>query len=106
MLFLSYPTADIIKDGFIFDFMALRLNKRRTYPGSPYECGCMDVTHYEGRFTPCKSSIVNNRRRHVIDITDKELHEYVIAYFHGVRRYSVIQKNSKYAFIGPSERTM
>jgi hypothetical protein len=93
MFYLSHPTADIIKDEFIFDFMALRLNEQRTFKGSPYQCGREDISTYDGRFTPRKFLIVNKRRRHVEDIEDEELHEYVIAYFHGWRWYNIKRKN-------------
>ncbi len=46
MLFLSHPTADIIKDSMLFDFMAIKIKYHmKIRRGSAFNCGFVDGVH-------------------------------------------------------------
>ncbi len=84
-LYLSHPTADIVKDETIFKFMALRnSDSDKTKSGSPYICGCTDTWDPEGRFNSRKYERDSNGiRHHNTDLPITEHREYLFAYLHG-----------------------
>ncbi len=81
MLFLSTPTAGIVKNAFIFDFMALRLEKHRR--GSPVNCGMVDTSMKYRYYKPRKFSItLHGQRSTTYTLTDKEYEECTAAFLH------------------------
>ena len=65
MLFLSTPTADIVKNSFIFDFMALRLEKHTggVIRGSAFSCGLTDTWIKHRFFRPRQFTITPEGQR-------------------------------------------
>ncbi len=74
MFYLSHPTAELIEGTSIFEFMALRTNKERTYPGSPHYCGLVDYM--------CRHLIYNPRKFGTTNLTDEERGDYQVTYLH------------------------
>jgi len=100
MLFLSHPTADMMKDSLIFDFMAIRFNKYRTNTntinsrGTPWNCGYVDAVMGHRYFRPRKFTInTNGERSTKLTLEDEEHHEYLVSYRH----------SSKLQMIGPHD---
>jgi hypothetical protein len=87
MLFLSTPTADIVKHSFIFDFMALRLEKhRRRIRGSAFSCGLTDTWIKHRFFRPRQFTITPEGQRSTkLTLEDGDYNEYVAAYLHSSR---------------------
>ncbi len=81
MLYLSTPTADIVKNSFIFEFMALRLAKHGR--GSPFDCGIVDTTMKHRYYQPRKFSItLHGQRSTKFTLDDREHEEYTASFLH------------------------
>ncbi len=87
MLYLSHPTADIVKNSFIFDFMTLRLGKhRRRIRGSAFNCGLTDTWMKHRFFRPRQFTInPEGQRSTKLTLEDEDYHEYMVAYLHSSR---------------------
>ncbi len=87
MLYLSTPSADIIKNSYIFEFMALRLGKyKRQIRGSPFNCGLTDSWMHHRYFCPRLFTITPQGQRSTKMTLEQEEHdEYVAAYLHASR---------------------
>ena len=100
MLFLSHPTADIMKDSMMFGFMVIKHNKyrintsNRNSRGTPWNCGYVDAIKGHRFFRPRKFTInTNGERSTKLTLNDEEHHEYVVSYRH----------SSKVQNIGPRD---
>jgi hypothetical protein len=84
-LYLSHPTADIVKEETIFIFMALRHSDSYTTRAcGPYMCGCTDVWDPAGRFRPRKYDIgLDGRRHHDLELNLCDRGQYTVSYLHG-----------------------
>ena len=87
MLFLSTPTADIVKNAYIFDVMALRLEKhRRKIRGSAFSCGLTDTWIKHRFFRPRQFTITPEGQRSTkLTLEDEDYIEYMAAYLHSSR---------------------
>ena len=84
MLYLSTPTADIVKEADIFKFMALRLQKH--FRGSAFDCGVVDSEHEHRVCLPRTFGIYEDGQRSTTyTLSDEEYEEYYAAYKHYVR---------------------
>ena len=88
MLYLSTPTADIVKNSFIFEFMALRLAKHGR--GSPFDCGIVDTTMNHRYYRPREFSITPHGQRSTkLTLEDAEHDEYTAAFLHYSRGQNI-----------------
>ena len=84
MLYLSTPTADIVKNSFIFEFMALRTGKQGDrMRGSPFNCGVIDAMMKHRYYCPRQFSITPHGQRSTKrTLNNQELDEYTAAFLH------------------------
>ncbi len=84
MLYLSTPTAEIVKEADIFKFMAFRLEKH--FRGSAFDCGVVDSEHEHRFFLPRTFGIYEDGQRSTTyTLSEEEYTEYTAAYTHYVR---------------------
>ena len=84
MLYLSTPTAEIVKEADICKFMALRLQKH--FRGSAFDCGVVDSEHEHRFFLPRTFGIYEDGQRSTTyTLSEEEYTEYTAAYTHYVR---------------------
>ena len=84
MLYLSTPTAEIVKEADICKFMALRLEKH--FRGSAFDCGVVDSEHEHRFFLPRTFGIYEaGQRSTTYTLSEEEYTEYTAAYTHYVR---------------------
>ena len=84
MLYLSTPTADVVKNSFIFEFMALRTGKQGDrMRGSPFNCGVIDAMMKHRYYCPRKFSITPHGQRSTKrTLNNQEDDEYTAAFLH------------------------
>ncbi len=84
MLYLSTPTADIVKESDIFKFMALRLQKH--FRGSAFDCAVIDSRFLHRYFLPRTFGIYEDGQRSTTyDLSAEEYTTYTATYLHYVR---------------------
>jgi hypothetical protein len=99
MLFLSHPTADMVKGTYIFIYMALRIEHEHfSERGSPFRCGIVDTIWRHRFYDPRKYnridgsmiySGVGQRFTHRT-LWQKEHDEYAAAYLHFAPRMGTV----------------
>ncbi len=84
MLYLSTPTADIVKEADICKFMALRLQKH--FRGSAFDCAVIDSRFLHRYFLPRTFEIYEDGQRSTTyDLSAEEYTTYTATYLHYVR---------------------
>ncbi len=99
MLFLSHPTADMVKGTYIFTYMALRIEHEHfSERGSPFRNGIVDTIWWHRFYNPRKynrkdgSMIYSGAGKRSTHRTlwQKEYDEYTAAYLHFAPRKGTV----------------